>query len=71
MRVVAQVSVAMLVPQEKHYRDYWKNVDQRNTRGKVLVLTMGTPVAEPLLAMKHVCSSDILSSIIAYMVDKF
>jgi len=43
-------SVARLVPQEKHYRGYWKNGGHRNTGGKVFALAMGTPMAEPLLA---------------------
>jgi len=49
MKVVAQVSVARLLPQEKHYRGYWKNGAHVNTRGKVLALAMGTPMVEPLL----------------------
>jgi len=51
MRVVAQVSVARLLTQEKHYRGYWKNSGHSNTRGKVLALAMRTPVTKPLLAM--------------------
>ena len=51
MKVVAQVSVAMLPPQETHYRAYWKYDGHKNTCGKVLALVMETFVAEPLLAM--------------------
>jgi len=50
MRVVAQVSVARLLLQKKHYHGYWKNGGHRNAHGKVLTLAMGTPVAKPLLS---------------------
>ena len=50
MKVVAQVSVARLLTQEKHYRGYWKNGGHVNTRGEVLALVMGTLMVEPLLA---------------------
>jgi len=39
-----------LLAQEKHYCGYWKNGGDRNARGKVLALAMGTLVAKPLLA---------------------
>ena len=50
MGAVAQVSVARLLPQEKHFRGYWKNDGHRNIRGEVFALVMETPVAEPLPA---------------------
>ena len=42
---------ARLPLQEKHYRSCWKN-GRIKTRGKVLVLAIGTLVVEPLSATK-------------------
>ena len=51
MWVVAQMSVARLLTQEKHQCGYWQNGGHRDLCGKVLTLAMGIPVVEPLLTM--------------------